>query len=93
MRAKRIHRAERAGAAGVTDPLLSIQEAADLVEVSRHFMRARIDAGDVPLHRQVGDERRVLRSSVLAWHQRHRASRRRALGRLGASLDGEIFSD
>ena len=32
------------------DPVLSIQAAADLVGVSRPYLVARIDAGDIPLH-------------------------------------------
>ena len=75
-----------------TDSVLSTQEAADLVGVSRPYIVARIEAGDIPLHQQVGNQRRVLKSAVLAWHRREQASRRRALGQLGADLDGEIFT-
>ena len=75
-----------------TDPILSTQEAADLVGVSRPYIVARIEAGDIPLHQQVGNQRRVLKSAVQAWHRREQTSRRRALGQLGADLDGEIFA-
>lgn len=75
-----------------TDPVLSTQQAADLVGVSRPYIVARIEAGDIALHQQVGNQRRVLQSAVLAWHRREQTGRRRALGHLGADLDSEIFA-
>lgn len=77
---------------GSTDPVLTTQEAADLVGVSRPYIVARIEAGDIALHQQVGNQRRVLQSSVEAWHRREQARRRRAIGQLGDELDGEIFT-
>ena len=74
------------------DPVLSTQEAADLVGVSRPYIVARIEAGDIALHQQVGNQRRVLKSAVLAWHRREQTRRRRALGQLDADLDSEIFA-
>lgn len=74
------------------DPVLSTQEAADLLSVSRPYIVARVEAGDIPLHQQVGNQRRVLRSAVLAWQRGEQARRRRALGQLGADLDSEIFA-
>lgn len=74
-----------------TDPVLSTQEAADLVGVSRPYIVARIEAGDIPLHQQVGNQRRVLQSAVLAWHRQEQPRRRKALGQLGAELDSEIL--
>lgn len=74
------------------DTVLSTQEAANLVGVSRPYIVARIEAGDIPLHQQVGNQRRVLKSAVEAWHRREQARRRRVLGQLGAELDDEIFS-
>ena len=74
------------------DTVLSTQEAADLVGVSRPCIVARIEAGDIPLHQQVGNQRRVLKSAVETWHLREQTQRRRALGQLGAELDDEIFS-
>src|SRR5450432_4274851 len=50
-----------------TDTVLTTQEAADLVGVSRPYIVARIDAGDIPLYQQVGNQRRVLKSTVQAW--------------------------
>ena len=75
-----------------TDPVLTTQEAADLVGVSRPYIVARIEAGDIALHQQVGNQRRVLKSSVESWHRREQARRRRAIGKLGDDLDGEIFA-
>ena len=69
-----------------SDPVLTTQKAADLVGFSRPYIVARIEACDISLHQQVGNQRRVLRSAVLAWH------RREALGQLGAELDSEIFA-
>jgi excisionase family DNA binding protein len=74
------------------DPVLTTQDAADLVGVSRPYIVARIEAGDIPLHQQVGNQRRVLKSAVEAWHCREQARRRRALGKLGDDLDREIFA-
>ena len=74
------------------DTVLSTQDAADLVGMSRPYIVARIEAGDIPLHQQVGNQRRVLKSAVEAWHRREQTRRRRALGQLGAELDDEIFS-
>ena len=75
-----------------TDPVLTTQEAAELVGVSRPYIVARIEAGDIPLHQQVGNQRRVLKSAVLAWHRQEQTRRRKALGQLGAELDSEIFA-
>lgn len=81
-----------------TDPILSTQEAADLVGVSRPYIVARIEAGDIPLHQQVGNPRRVLQSAVLAWHRsgqvgialqaEHDSAEDRAAAPLVAQFDG-----
>ena len=73
------------------DAVLGTQAAADLVGVSRPYLLARIEAGDIPVHHQVGNQRRVLKSAVLAWHRREQARRRKALGQLGVHLDQEAF--
>lgn len=73
------------------DTVLTTQEAADLAGVSRPYIVARIAAGDIPLHQQVGNQRRVLKSAVLAWLRQEQTRRRKALGQLGADLDHEIF--
>ena len=75
-----------------SDPVITTQEAADLVGVSRPYIVARIEAGDIPLHQQVGNQRRVLKSAVLAWHRQEQTRRRKALGQFGAELDSEIFA-
>jgi len=75
-----------------SDPVLTTQEAADLVSVSRPYIVARIEAGEIPLHQQVGNQRRILKSTVLAWHRQEQTRRRKALGQLGADLDNEIFA-
>lgn len=54
---------------------------------------ARIEAGDIPLHQQVGNQRRVSQSTVLAWHKREQARRRKALGQLGLELGAENFGN
>lgn len=82
----------RSPSKGAADSILTTQEAADLVCVSRPYMVARIEAGDIPLHQLVGNQRRVLRSAVLAWHRQEQIRRRKALGRMGADLDREIFA-
>ena len=74
------------------DPVLTTQAAADLVGVSRPYIVARIEAGDIPLHQQVGNQRRVLKSAVLAWHRHEQTRRRKALSLLGVDLDREIFA-
>lgn len=74
------------------DPVLSTQEAADLVGVSRPYIVARIEAGDIPLHQQVGNQRRVRRSAVVAWQRQEQTRRRKALDQVGADLDSEIFA-
>ena len=74
------------------DLVITTQEAAELVGVSRPYIVARIEAGDIPLHQQVGNQRRVLKSAVLAWNRQEQARRRKALGQLGADLDREIFA-
>jgi excisionase family DNA binding protein len=74
------------------DALLSTQAAADLVGVSRPYIVARIEAGDIPLHQLVGNQRRVLKSAVLTWHRREQTHRQRVHKQLGAELDDEIFA-
>jgi excisionase family DNA binding protein len=76
-----------------SDLIISTQQAADLVGVSRPYIVARIEAGEIALHQQVGNQRRVLQSTVLAWHKREQARRRKALGQLGLQLDAEIFGN
>lgn len=74
------------------DQVLTTHAAADLAGVSRPYIVARIEAGDIPLHQQAGNQRRVRRSYVLAWHRQEQARRRKAISQLGADLDSEIFA-
>lgn len=92
LQVRQARKSPRAVASEVVDLVLSSQEAADLAGVSRPYMVARIDAGDVELHLMAGNQRRVLKSSVLAWQKKEQTGRRRAIAALGASLDEEIFS-
>jgi len=71
------------------DRELTSKEAADLVGVSRPFMIARIDAGDIPAHRVAGSERLVLESVVLAWHERSRAQQLEPIRELASRADEE----
>ncbi|MBU6272359.1 MAG: excisionase family DNA-binding protein [Betaproteobacteria bacterium] len=86
------HKPTTTKAEAAADPVLTTQDAADLVGVSRPYIVARIEAGDIPLHQQVGKQRRVLKSAVLAWHRQEQTRRCKALGQLGVDLDSEIFA-
>lgn len=77
---------ERRSAVAAADTVLSIRAAADLVGISRPYLVARIDAGDTPLHQEVGNQRRILKSAVLAWYRKEQTRRRKALGQLGPPL-------
>ena len=63
-------RSRNAAPARDADTVLNTQEAADLLGVSRPYIVARIEAGDIPLHQQVGS---AARSQV---HRRSLASSR-----------------
>lgn len=79
-----------AGRSPAGDDVLTTQEAADLLGVSRPYLAAQIDAGEIPLHHRVGNQRRVLKSEVLAWHKRAQRRQRRAMKALWDSLSDEI---
>jgi len=89
---RRTRKSTTAKSEPAADPVLSTQEAADLVGVSRPYIVTRIEAGDIPLHQQVGNQRRVLKSAVLAWHRQEQTRRRKALGQLGGDLDDELLA-
>lgn len=74
------------------DEVLSTEQAARLLEVSRPFIVKLIDSGGIPLHQRVGNQRRVLKSSVLRWRANERSRQAKALKRLAQDLDAEIFS-
>ncbi|WP_158218751.1 helix-turn-helix domain-containing protein [Roseateles aquatilis] len=71
--------------------VLTTQQAADLIGVSRPYLAARVDAGEIPLFKRVGNQRRVLRSQVLAWHVREQQRAGQAYQALYDALDEEIF--
>ncbi len=73
------------------DSVLSTEQAAQLVGVSRPFLAKLIDTGVIELHQRVGKQRRVLRSAVMRWQANERARQLKALKRLGEDLDSEIF--
>jgi len=75
-----------------TDPVLTTEQAARLVGVSRPFMAKRIDSGAVELHQKVGNQRRVRRSAVIRWQAAERSRQAKSLERLAVELDKEIFS-
>jgi excisionase family DNA binding protein len=74
-----------------SDPVLTTEQAARLIGVSRPFMVRLIDSGAVALHQKVGNQRRVLRSAVLGWQQIERERQAKSLKRLAKDLDEEIF--
>lgn len=75
-----------------TDSVLTTEEAAQLVNVSRPYMVKLIDTGAIALYQKVGNQRRVLRSVVMQWHTKERARQAKALKRLTEGLSEEIFA-
>ncbi len=72
------------------DSVLTTQEAADLVGVSRPHLVARVDEGAIPLFSMAGTQRRVLRSAVLAWKARALEQQQQARRALADDLDEEM---
>jgi excisionase family DNA binding protein len=72
------------------DMVLTTQQAANLVKVSRPYLTARIDAGEIPLHQKVGNQRRVLKSDLLAWHRREQRKVASARQELADMLSDEL---
>lgn len=81
----------RSAAVSAVDPVLTTEEAARLVGVSRPFIAKLIDSGEIELHQKVGNQRRVLRSAVTRWQKDERARQTRSLKHLSEDLDAEIF--
>lgn len=74
-----------------TDAVLTTEQAARLLGVSRPFVVRLIDSGSIALHQRVGNQRRVLGSAVLAWQSSERSRQAKALKQLAGDLDDEIF--
>ena len=73
------------------DDVLSTEQAARLLGVSRPFVVKLIDSGAIEMHQRVGNQRRVLKSAALRWRANERAHQAKALKRLADDLDGEVF--
>jgi excisionase family DNA binding protein len=71
--------------------VLTTEQAARLLGVSRPFVVRLIDSGSIALHQRVGNQRRVLGSAVLAWQSSERSRQAKALKQLAGDLDDEIF--
>lgn len=83
---------ERPAQATDADLVLTTEQAARIIGVSRPFMVKLIDSGAISLHRKVGNQRRILQSELLRWQHDERARQRKALKRLAGDLDEEILS-
>ena len=73
------------------DDVLSTEQAAKLLGVSRPFVVKLIDSGLIEMHQRVGNQRRVLKSAALKWRASERSRQAKALKRVAEDLDGEIF--
>lgn len=72
------------------DSVLTTEQAAQLVGVSRPYFVKLIDAGQIPLHQKVGNQRRVLRSAVLDWQTGQQARQQAAMTAFAHGLEDEI---
>ena len=83
--------AARSSDSAAEDEVLTTEQAAQLLGVSRPFVVRLIDSGAIALHQRVGNQRRVLSSAVLAWQSAERSRQAKALKQLAGDLDDEIF--
>nr|WP_315187830.1 helix-turn-helix domain-containing protein [uncultured Albidiferax sp.] len=72
------------------DAVLTTEQGAQLLGVSRPYFVKLIDAGQIPLHQKVGNQRRVLRSAVLHWQTGQRASQQAAMAVFAQGLEDDI---
>jgi excisionase family DNA binding protein len=72
--------------------MLTVNEAADLVGLSRIFVLQQIEAGKLSSIKVAADEPRVTRMDLIAWHSRFREQQGAALAELGVELDHELNS-
>lgn len=76
--------------------LFSVQQAADLLGLPRHFVASRVEAGEIPVLRQIGDEDQqqylLTSSAVTAWNKLRRTHGRQALSALARSIENEHYS-
>ncbi|WP_245961192.1 helix-turn-helix domain-containing protein [Neopusillimonas maritima] len=73
------------------DQVLTIEQAAQLAGVSRPYMAKLVKSGVVKLHQKVGNQRRVLQSTVTRWHKTELVRQGKALKRLAKDLDEEMY--
>jgi hypothetical protein len=66
--------------------------AAQLVGVSRPCLVKQVELGHIPLHQEVGNQRRLFRRGVPAWQAREKRGESAAFKRLAGELDAELFS-
>ena len=71
--------------------VLSTEEAAQLVGVSRPYLVKQVELGRIPLHQKVGNQRRLLKRDVLAWQTGERRSQSAAFAKLADEFDAELF--